>query len=127
MILMIPIVIQTQRAGYESLLLILLVLFWGIYRFYKSAKNTTSPDAPQDDATNVPDYDIPEAKAVFREPSQETEITAYKTRSSDPISASVQDVSSDNSVDQHDTSASLADFDPKKAMIWSEVLKRPYC
>lgn len=127
MIQLLPLIIHAQQAGYEYLLLILLVVFWGIYRYYKSSKTSSIPDPTEEDSTNVPDYDIPEAKAVFRDPFPEHEVNIYNSRSSDPISVSIIDTSVDNAEDQQDTAVDHADFDPKKAVIWSELLKRPYC
>lgn len=130
MIYLIPLIIPAQHAGFEYLLIILLVMFWGIYRYYKSSKARQSPDdtdETDENATFIPDYDIPETKAVFREPFVDNEINIYNSRGSDPISASLRDTSSENTEDQHDNATDPGDFDLKKAVIWSEIIKRPYC
>ena len=122
-----PLIIQVQHAGYESLLVILLILAWGTYRYYKSTKTIGIPDETPDDETSVPDYDIPEAKAVFREPVLYEEGNSAISRSSDPIAVTLSDTFADYSDDQQENSAELSDFDPRKAVVWSEILKRPYC
>jgi|GEM_PF-5330381 len=124
---LVPLIVQPQRAGYETLVIILLILFWGIYRYYQSSKNTGIPDETEEDFSPEPSYDIPEAKAVFRDPFLTEETTIYNSRGSDPISANVMDTSLLNQANDLEANDTLAEFDPKKAVIWAEIIKRPYC
>jgi hypothetical protein len=117
-----------QIAGYESVILVLLLVFWASYRYWKSTKpGELAAEMEEED-------DVPEAISPVREHPAATpesfldvESTLYNDKPSAPISVTITGDYGEIPPVVAEENPDFSDFDPRKAVIWSEVLKRPYC
>lgn len=117
-----------QFAGYESIVLVLLLLMWASYRYWKSTKSGELAAEMEEDENN--DDETVFSKAIV-EPEPEAyldvESTIYNEKASSSLSVSLTGISSEVSEVPAAENSDFFDFDPQKAVIWSEILKRPSC
>jgi len=117
-----------QIAGYESIILILLLIFWASYRYWKSAKSGELAAEMEGDEEMAEGYDFQDdPEKPVPEAFLDAETSIYQQQVSAPIAASIKETSVEVEQDPVLENSDISDFDPRKAVIWAEVLKRPYC
>ncbi|MEI6575511.1 MAG: hypothetical protein WCO63_04965 [Bacteroidota bacterium] len=116
-----------QIAGYETLIAILLLMFWLIYKYWKSAKSAGFEEFGEEDEN------LTEEVIAADDSIQNIVLTTDNAEGVDPsmakgpIASTLRDLSSKPQQEIDTEENDLKEFDPRKAVIWAEIIKRPYC